>query len=372
VIRTGDWVPIHKTPVRLNLTPEQATKALLELVQTDDAILGLTAESVPFEDFKPVTPNTTPAVLRLRDKYTRAFDRTFQWAQEIRQTKLWGIQLYKRYAYYIALYLILIAAMSVHLASDIGRSDAAIVWIGGMLNTFCLWFVLEKGVAFIKKKYAGKDGKTLKDRVFDFLQSVFKPDWLIKIYAALPKMPSFVSRAELMWAAIIVGPLVLSFREFPSLLELTKIFKTDSTKEFFDTFETAINSVSISEALAKPGFVESALGNVVFYLPALVVLIYTLEVSMKRRRILRALAQLKGHLLFGNIYNAVVDGVFYRSRRTSPPKNSNFDYAVRIVEDVIALERRKRASAQLALGVVLVLAVLFSWDAYLVLLSRVF
>jgi hypothetical protein len=93
---------------------------------------------------------------------------------------------------------------------------------------------------------------------------------------------------------------------------------------------------------------------------------------MKRRRILRALAQLKGHLLFGNIYNAVVDGVFYRSRRTSPPKNSNFDYAVRIVEDVIALERRKRASAQLALGVVLVLAVLFSWDAYLVLLSRVF
>ncbi len=83
-VRLSDWKPLHKYPVKINTNemPDELDHMILEkLIDKDGSIARITAEHFPVDDAVSENDQTILAVLRIREKYSRLFDRTFWWIQ---------------------------------------------------------------------------------------------------------------------------------------------------------------------------------------------------------------------------------------------------------------------------------------------------
>ena len=170
---------------------------------------------------------------------------------------------------------------------------------------------------------------------------------------------------------ILTGPFLFSIKETPNFLNLLKIAKNDWTKDFLDWVERTTNIVSAREVMFNADFWVHTMSNAAFFAPIPLACYYVLDVSVKRRRILKTLVRLKGHLHYGNILNAVIDSAFYRSQQRKS-KYYGFEEAIYLLVDQIKLERRKRVRVQVMLVLIFLVSIAFSWRSYLRILGSLF
>lgn len=115
---------------------------------------------------------------------------------------------------------------------------------------------------------------------------------------------------------------------------------------------TDVTESQISITIQVSDFLEfvSRFWNVFsFAMMAFLFFVFVQEISIKRRKILKALNRARGYLLYGCIYDSIIQEIMNNSNSASKKKFerpvTSYETAIEIIDDHIALEKRKRYQA---------------------------
>ena len=68
-----------------------------------------------------------------------------------------------------------------------------------------------------------------------------------------------------------------------------------------------------------------------------------LEISIKRRKILKALRRTKGYLLYGSVLSSIIQSMIENSNVNGKFRQcGSFDIGINVIEDIISIEEKKR------------------------------
>ena len=368
VVRLGEWRPHHKYPVKLDPPSEgEITSEYLEsLLEDETALVGLHTGYYPLYDGEQNGgsiaderhENERVLVLALiREKYARLFDKTYLFIRDIKETPIFGIPIYRSAFLFILLFLLLVFGFTIH---DFWRTTQAENYSNWLLLYGFVNAVANIVVFFILLKVLEPIRKFCIKSISSLVGAMASTEGRIRL--------KFTSRAfrlprknDLIVIMVFAGPHLFSASEVPNAIDVLKLFKVDVANELLVDVTGNLQPVSIRQALANDRFWNDYILTLALYAPFAVIIFYTVDISSKRRKILKALRALKGHLLYGNILDSVVNGLYRRCSLNSDNANavyekSGFDNAIRIVDDRISLELWKRARVQITLSVILVLS----------------
>lgn len=378
VIRSAKWHPLHKYPIHIDLKNdlEDCDVGELEvLIANDDSIIDLMSDYHPL---LPVKQNAEErekqgqslcAILRLRTKYARAYDRTMQWIYATKMYQIGGVYVYRRYFLFVITYLLFVFGWTIHSLAD--RSENAAtqydIFFAGFVNAASVFVFLGflRVVFFWALLPVGRwisDKKTLHLKATSSMGITSITNVIGKI---IPR------EADIVFLLLFSGPFIFSIQEMPNFIGLLKMFKVSITSEWLISIEKNLNIVSYSSALEKGGFILSYIKGVFFYAPIVVMIFYVVDVSIKRRKVLQALSNLKGTLVNGNIYNAVVDAIYCRVG-AKEVRRFGFNDAIKLIDDKITLERRKRTQVQAHLFIVMIISILICYPEYTDTIDKVY
>lgn len=372
VIRTGEWKPFHKYPIKLSSTEldeavnveEEITPQLERLIGSDEGLVGLNSDYYPIIKKSSERPEFSMcALLRLREKYSRLFDRSQVWIKSVKGTTYLGIPIYKRALLYFITYFAFVTSWTIH---DLNPAASENIYLTGVAGEICaLSFI----VVIESARFVGRFLKLPTERLSRLLQRFVTPEAYMAFSGS--KLRWLPSKHDIYFFLLLSGPLLFSIREAPNALEILKFFKINWLDETLAwTYATSRKS-SFATAFAQENFFRDVLGNFLLFFPLILLSYLFLDVSVKRRRVIRTLTRLKGHLHYGNILNAVIDSAFYRSNNRTA-KYYGFDEAILILIDQIKLERKKRTQVLALLAIGAGISTLVWWEKYLAYATSLF
>jgi len=370
-VRLGGWRPHHKYPVKLSppgnneiFTPE----ALETLLADETKLVQLSTVSYPFyeenefgddDDRERQTAGQVLVLALLREKYARLFDKTFIHIKDIKETLVVGIPIYRCAFLYILLFLLLVFGFTVHDYADaVNQGEyTSFVLLVGVINTVAIVTIVMLVLQIVKTT-----SSLVTKHLSNFLNSMLHVEGLLRLKAWFRPIP-LPRRNDLIVLMIFAGPHIFSTKEAPNAIEWLKFFKIDWSKSLLNDLDSALNVVSIKQAVDYAGYWNDYVLAAALYAPFAVFIFYTIDISSKRRKILKSLTSLKGHLLYANILDSVINGLYRRCTNCGGSfpavyERSGFDSSIRIVDERIRLELTKRLRVQATLASIMFLSFL--------------
>lgn len=337
---------IAKHPVLVNNVSN--TDILDDLIRNDDKLSSLKSVNRSGEERR--------SILLIRERFSKIFDKSFVAISHVKKAEICGVGLYSNYRFFTVCVL---AICSVDAAIGLTKGYSWKIVATGVFNfimfssVFIILNALHANEVF--KRIVNDDEKY--KAICSILSGVKSRLSIVAERAAGAYVKNaarwaFVSNYyRTIFLILLLSPLVFAsdlFENRNSIHVLTNFFVGEAA--FFKSSE-------LIDVFRVDKFLNNLIANIFTVLPVVIVILFTLEVSMKRRKVLQILYRAKGIMQFGSIYNGTVQNIIRHTGSNEHTRGAaclSFDSARSIIEDKIELEKRKRTKMWLycAMGII--------------------
>lgn len=286
---------------------------------------------------------TRRSVLLIRERFSKVFDKSFIAISHVKKLSFGSaVDVYGVFIF------VLFAISAVTSFVKIIRFDDPAFFMTGIINTLTAVLVMSlynlmHVIHFFHFIYVGQF-KIFVNGIVSAYSAVVHFIFSSEIRELAWRICQNTIGRRLAWRLVITTVLLMPFflacdlvrPAFPLTQKIMGLFGQEPG---YYSFDFAVNAFSYKQF--ANGWKDELL-RIIWVLP---IVIFTLEVSHKRRKIIKILSRARGIMSFGSIYNGVVQNILSHSSEKdeySQINFQNFDHAISIIDDRLYIEKNKR------------------------------
>lgn len=361
--------PLAKAPVlvrsSLEFSDPDVTEKLSGMVKTESSLLDLKVDGPAASS----NNGNNRAVFRLRNNFGRLFDKTVSWCMKAKYSTWLGIPIFRRTMTFALVYILIVFSMTVYEfhPDRLSHSDKALLFSGGLVSSISLALLIT-----IVWRGAKQVTSLLPLEQINAWFSKRDSHLILQANRTIRKLRTGFGVPDLLLLCFLPGLFLFPLKEVPSFFGVLKRFGLDIDSGLLQPAIEMQNRVSIVQAQSTPDFETTLLAQLAFFSFAPLLIVYFIDVSGRRKKIVTAYRNLLGHLAFGSVLDASIDRLVTlsnaaRKNQTNkllPQSYVGFRDAAGIIRDRLIVEQVTRNTNKLLLFLIFVFCFWYSFDYY--------